>query len=230
MDNSTKQEPKMNKEELTPDQIEKMIIEKVAARGDSLTKDEQKQQISALKKVFIQGLSPRLAMGFSSDFMKIVYNHSYNLYNAGKYQEANEFFKMLVQLDPTIPDYYMGLAASYQKLGKFETAIQCYYTLAFVDQTTPIPYYHIASCYEELNNPMGVILSLGGAIQRAGENPHYEKIKARSLALLEGWKSKLGIAEIQTEKPLPTAQKIEENKPDIFGQLQDSVRKKNNTN
>lgn len=193
MTNPEKQESKTNTLELTPENIEKMIVEQVAKYGDKLTEEEKKQQIDALKKVFIQGLSPRLAMGISGDFMKIVYGHAYHLYNGGRYQEANDFFKILVQLDPDVPHYHMGLAASYQKLGHYENAIQCYFGLAIIDQTTPIPFYHIADCYEQLNQPLGIIMALGGAVSRSGDNPQYAKIKARSSAMLSGWKSKLGI-------------------------------------
>jgi tetratricopeptide (TPR) repeat protein len=45
------------------------------------------------------------------------------LYHSGRYEEALEEFKMAAQLDPSNPDYRIGLAAAYERCGMIEEAI-----------------------------------------------------------------------------------------------------------
>lgn len=207
----TKQKSGTKKPKLTEEIINVLIDQKLEQTKSNLSEEELEMEKKALKQVFINGMSPRHAMGLTPDFMNMVYNFGYNSYNAGQYEEAEQMFEFLNFVEPGSPVYLLALAASHQKLKDFEKAIELYFSLAIIDNETPLPYYHIADCYEQLNHPEGVLLGLNGAISRCGDDQKYAKLKGKCYAMLSKWKKELGIEEPKTD--------ITEPEEGIFGKL-----------
>lgn len=185
-----------------------------------MKKDYSEKEVEMLKdaltKVFVEGIPPKDALGLGDDIINMLYNNATNEYNSGKYKEANSAFKLLTVLDPGVIRNFHGLAASYHKMGNFERAIEVYFGCAYLDPLSPIPYYHISDCYIQSENPLGALLAVNGAITRCGEEPAYEKIKARCQAMMSGLKKELGVKE---EKKVD-----EEQEGGIFEQLQEEKK------
>ncbi len=221
-----KKKPKdpIEKQGLTPEQIEIMINEKVS-KLDHLPEDQRNEQAKVLKKIFTNGMSPRLAMGLPADFGTILYTYAYNLFQGGKYGEAGGIFRMLALLEPTVPLYHLALAATYQRLKEYKKAIECYFVTAVLDEENPLPFFHISHCYEQLDNNTGAVMGLGGAITRCGDEPKYAAIKNKCLIMLNKWRKSVGMPE-ESEKAAEqgTGNALPE-VDDLFGQLQDTARK-----
>ncbi len=210
------------KEQMTEEKLSALIDEKLEKHGAKLSKEEIKQQREALREIFVNGKPPRDAMGISVEFMNVLYTLAYNSYNGGKYEEANQIFRMLDLLEPGIPRYILGLAATYHKMENYDKAIESYFSLSVIEPDSPIAFYHIADCYEKLEMPTGVMMALGGAITRCGEDQKYAKLKGRCYVMRNKYLKEMG----QEEHSLVSDEEKEEGKVDIFKQLQDEAVEK----
>ena len=197
--------------------MENLIEEKLEQFKGKLNKEEVEMQREALKEVYLKGRPPRHAMGISPEFMNILYSFAYNAYNGGKYEDAHNTFSMLNFLEPLTPKYLHGLAASLHKMKKYNEAVETYFTLAMVEGESPIPYFHIADCYEKLENPGGILIGLGGAITRCGEEMKYAKIKQKCYTMMSKTKKEMGL---EDNTPVMETKEQEE---DIFKQLKDEA-------
>ncbi|CCB92071.1 type III secretion specific chlamydia chaperone 2 [Waddlia chondrophila 2032/99] len=209
---------KKDQGKLTEEMVENFIDEKLEQFKGKLNQEELEMQRQALKEVFIKGRPPRHAMGISPDFMNVLYAFAYNAYNAGKYEDAHNTFKMLNFLEPLTPKYLHGLAASLHKMKKYNEAVEMYFTLAMVEEESPVPYFHIADCYEKLGNPGGILIGLGGAISRCGEESKYAKIKQRCYAMMSKTKQEMGIKD-----ETPILESEEEQDSGIFERLKEEA-------
>lgn len=147
-------------------------------------------------KMLKQGLSPKDAMGVSSQLLEGIYAQAYRLYNTGKYVEASHLFRMLILMDPTEAKYVLGLAACFHMLKEYKNAIQTYTMCSILDPTTPIPHYHSSDCFIQMKDYLSAIVCLEMAIKYAGEQPEYAKMKERAQLSLDSIKQ-----QIQAEPP-----------------------------
>lgn len=223
----TKNKPdqKTDKQKKFDKRVEEMINERLKKFKGKLTKEEMEMQRNALKQVLIERKPPRHAMGISPELMELLYTFGFNAYNAGKYEDALQTFKMLNFLEPLSPKYVMGQAATHHKLKEYEKAIELYFTMAVLDQETPVPYFHIADCYEQLNNPQGVLICLGGAVSRCGMDQRFAKLKGKCYSLIKKWKKELGIEEPEISSTEEGIEKQEPGDVGIFEQLKDEAEK-----
>lgn len=213
---------KEKKTEMTEETLNALIDEKLKKHGKKLSEEEIEMQRVALREVFIEGKPPREAMEISVEFLNILYSIAYNSYNAGKYEEANQIFRMLDLLDPAIPRYILGLAATYHQIKDYDKAIAAYFSLTIIEPNSPIGFYHIADCYEKLEMPTGVMMALSGAITRCGEEQKYAKLKGRCYVMRNQYLKKLG----HEEHSLLSDEEKEEGKVEIFQLLQDEAVEK----
>ncbi|NGX43341.1 MAG: Chaperone protein IpgC [Chlamydiae bacterium] len=217
MAEEAKTKKKKNTEKKEDTAYRDLVVKEIDAVITKMKKDYSEKEIEmledALKKVFVKGIPPKEAMGLGDDMINMLYNNATNEYNSGKYKEANSTFKLLTILDPEVIRNFHGLAASYHKMGNFERAIEVYFGCAYLDPLSPIPFYHISDCYIQLKDPVGALLAVNGAINRCGEEPAYEKIKARCQAMMSELKKELGVEEEEKVE--------EEQEGGIFEQLQE---------
>jgi len=92
------------------------------------------------------------AFGISYYEMEEVYSEVYSFYQDDNYLESSTGFRWLVLLNPFIPTYWMGLAASLQLREKLEKALHAYAVSALLDSENPYPHFHAFECYIALNN------------------------------------------------------------------------------
>ncbi len=203
--------------------VEDLIDEKLKQFKGKLNEEELEMQREALKEVFVKGRPPRHAMGISPEFMNLLYTFAYNAYNAGRYKDANNTFSMLNFLEPLTPKYLHGLAATHHKLKEYEKAVELYFTLAMVEEESPVPYFHIADCYEKLGNQGGILIGLGGAISRCGEESKYSAIKQRCYVMMSKTKKDMGIEDDTPVMDSDSAGAEEGKGRGIFEQLQDEA-------
>jgi len=139
-------------------------------------------------KLFKQGLIPKDAMGISNTVLEGIYAQAYRLYNTGKYVEATHLFRMLILINPTEPKYVLGLAACFHMLKEYKNAIQTYTMCSILDPQSPIPHYHSSDCFIQMRDYLSAMLCLEMAINKAGEQPEYAKMKERAMLSLESLK------------------------------------------
>lgn len=125
------------------------------------------------------------AHGISDTEMETVYAVGYNLYNAGKYQEAEDIFRFLCFFDHMEPKYWMGLGAVWQMMGRYEKAVDAYSYATLLDIDDPRPALHAADCYLMLNNKEAAESALSATLEFSGDDPAKKPYRERAEALLE---------------------------------------------
>jgi len=177
--------------------INEMIKSTVAKCGKKLTDEEKRQHEEALAKVFIEGIPPKDAMGITDDMMKALYGYAYNLYQGGKYEEANHAFRLLCMFEPGNGKYSLGLAACHHMQKHYQHAIEAYMLTAYVEPDNPLPFYHISDCYQQIGEPWCAVFALNNMLDRIDveKNPEYAMVKDRAVMTLEKLKKELGASE-----------------------------------
>ena len=208
----TKAVKKEEQEVLTQENVNGIIQKNVSKVSDKLNKEEQEKLQNVLRKVVLEGMVPKDAMQLDDRVMNLCYSYAYNLFNTGKFEEANQTFRILQALDPRSPRYMMGLAACYHKQNEFEKAAEVYFATSLIDLTSPIPFYHMADCYMQMDDPYDAYIALTAATKRCGKDPIYAKLKAKCYAMMTGLRKTLGMDE-------------ENSKPSAFDKIKQSAAK-----
>jgi len=155
------------------------------AQKQEVLKKAEESITNFSSKMLKQGLSPKDAMGISSQVLEGIYAQAYRLYNTGKYPEASHLFRTLIIMDPTQAKYVLGLGACFHMLKEYRNAISTYTMSSIIDGQNPIPYYHSSDCFIQMKDYLSAIVSLKMAIKYAGDKPEYAKLKERALLSLE---------------------------------------------
>lgn len=188
-DDSTTQTITIEEERAKSEEKIDKLLEQLS---ENLSEEEMQMQKEALKKILIDGVSPKEAIGFSDDMIAFFYTEAYKLYQSGQYKKANQNFGVLAKLDPS-PDHIMGLAASFHQMKAFREAVAAYLLLASIDVDSPLPFYHVTDCFIQQEIPNLALFSIRRAINRCGEDPSHSALKTRCYAMMSALEEQLGI-------------------------------------
>lgn len=157
-------------------ELEKIAEEVSKGKSDHFAN----MQESLLKKVFIEKQTPFEVMGFSPETLEAIYNQAYQRYKAGKYDEAAEFFKFLINLDPSQSRFSLGLGAAYHMQKKYYQAIEAYMLSHLADTIDPIPFYHMSDCWIRMEKPQCAIFALETMLKKADHSKEFTQIVQRA--------------------------------------------------
>lgn len=167
---------------VTISQQELQEIDKILEKQEHhLSPTEQAQLRQAIIKVIEKGPFYKDAFGISDKIMETCYNHAYNLFQAGKYQEAVKIFENLKEMDFKNPRYSLAAAVCYHYLKDYDKAIGNYYICKEIDVFNPVPSFHLYDCLMQLNQPQLAIRALAEVIVRSGNDPRYQALKEKAL-------------------------------------------------
>lgn len=115
-----------------------------------------------------------------------IYALAYRFYQAGRYGDAEQFFRLLTSLEVGKPRYWMGLAAALQMQKKYAAAVDCYGAAALLDkkESNPFPHAYAASCLYLLGDLVKAKQALRSAKSISDENKKHRDL-SKHLALLE---------------------------------------------
>ena len=174
---------------ITKDTMRQLIKATVAKMGSKLTKDEKIEHAKLLVKIFEGGMSPKEAMAIKDEDLASMYSFGYSLANAGKYKEAREMFKYLYMLEPTRADFATALGVCHHQLKDYEYAANAYMVAFALNFEDPVPLFYAYDCFLNLNDTLGASIMLKSAIEKAGDEEKYAKMKEKAQALLDGLKN-----------------------------------------
>lgn len=146
---------------------------------------------TALDDVLNKGKLPKVALKFTDEKIETIYAEGYRLYNAGKYYEAFNVFRLLVFLDPTQARFAMGMASSAHMMKDYEAAVKLYMVCGVIDASDPLPHFHASDCLLQMNDKVGALMSLEMAVARAGTKPQYQIMKDRALLTIDSLKKEI---------------------------------------
>lgn len=170
--------------------VTEKLREDLAAQGVNMDAfgTLEKGAKTIVDKLVKEGMTPKDAVGVKPNVMEGIYAQAYRLYNTGKYIEAVHIFRILILMNPLEPKYLLGLAACFHMLKEYKNAIQTYTMCSLMDTTSPIPHYHSSDCFIQMKDYLSAMVCLQMAIDIAGEQPQYAKIKERAQLSLDSLK------------------------------------------
>jgi len=122
--------------------------------------------------------------GITKEQMEAIYSVAFNLYRAGKYEDAEKVFKFLCFFDHLEKKFWMGFGAAQQAQKKYETAINAYAYAAVLDVKDPRAPLQAADCHIALGNTAQAESALHAVIEFSGDQPEMASFKERAKTLL----------------------------------------------
>lgn len=165
--------------------MQELIQETVEEVGTNCSPKEKERYQEILTKIIMQQMPPAEALGITPEVMSAIYNHAYRLYNSGNYHVAGVLFAFLVNLNSSDPKYLFGMAAADHMEKKYAEAIETYWACFALNMSNPIPLYHICDCCLKLEQPQDALYAIGLAVQLAGNEPKFAKLKQRAEMIQE---------------------------------------------
>ncbi len=132
-----------------------------------------------LIKILEQNMLPKDAMGLDDAFLEKIYADAYVYFQAGKYEKAMQFYRILMLLNPLDARHPMAMASCYHRLKNHFAAIQYYGLSSSLDPSNPLPYYHASDCLIHQGNTGMAVILLKTMLEQIGNDPKHAVLKER---------------------------------------------------
>ncbi len=146
--------------------------------------DDQNMDMMMLE-FFGKGGTLRELKDMSDDSMEAIYSVAYNLYQSGKYDEAQKIFQFLCFYDHLNRKYFMGLGACQQMMKKYEQAIEIFSFASLLDSDDPRPILYMGDCHLAMGNKDNAKAAYEKTIKECEGKGEYSDDKARAENMLE---------------------------------------------
>ena len=163
-----------------------MSDEKIKATAEDIESaqgmsEEQQKYLRTALQHFFEGGTIRDVKGLSDDEMEALYSVGYNLFQSGKYDDAEKVLRYLAMIDHTNAKYWLALGVLLQTVRKFEQAAACYGFAGFLDLSNPEPQFYAAECFLALGDRESAKSALAALEEFAPKDSVYRE-KAKKLA------------------------------------------------
>lgn len=152
---------------------------------EELNLQDEKQVEEMLTDFFGKGGTFKDLKNMSDDAMEAIYSVAYNLYQGGKYEEAQKVFQFLCFYDHFNRKYFMGLGACQQMMKEYENAIEIFSFATILDSDDPRPMLYIGDCHLAMSNKDEARTAYETAIEWAGDKAEFEEDRERARSMLE---------------------------------------------
>ncbi|MGA8165359.1 MAG: SycD/LcrH family type III secretion system chaperone [Waddliaceae bacterium] len=134
-----------------------------------------------LKKELAKGKTAKEILQLTDKMMAEFYDAAHELYEHEYYGGAGNAFMFLVTLNPTNPEYWLGLGMSMQKCGQYEDAIHAYEMAAFYKFDSPIPYFYLAKCLFAVQDGISALQALDLALEFAADQAEFAELRQQAM-------------------------------------------------
>jgi type III secretion system low calcium response chaperone LcrH/SycD len=152
-----------------------------------LPKGKEKELEQAFKgisdKIFTHSMTPKEAFRVSDDRIEGLYAEGYRLFTSGKFQKSIPLFEMLMLIDPTDTRFMLGMASALYGLNRYQEALFHYLGVSRLDEKAVEPLFYASECSLHLGEPNTALLFLEMALNRAGDNEEWARLKERALLM-----------------------------------------------
>ncbi|QDQ29164.1 CesD/SycD/LcrH family type III secretion system chaperone [Chitinimonas arctica] len=139
-----------------------------------------------LERFFTQGHTIKARAGLDTSDLDTLYAYGYQLFEAGEYKEALQYFSMLAQMDFWSFDYWLAVGICYQRLGQHEEAIFCFSRAGFASMQDPRSSYYAGISYQLLGNIEYARKAFDASLNWCGVQPQYEPLRNHITRALSG--------------------------------------------
>lgn len=153
--------------------------------NEEVKPNEHEEVEDMLLEFFGKGGTFKDLKNMSDDAMEAIYSVAYNLYQGGKYEEAQKVFQFLCFYDHFNRKYFMGLGACQQMMKQYDNAIEIFTFATVLDADDPRPMIYIGDCHLAKGDKEKARMSYETALEWAGDNSEYTEEKQRAEGMLE---------------------------------------------
>jgi len=153
--------------------------------SESLNKPDGEEIEDMLVEFFGKGGTFKDIKDMSDDAMEAIYSVAYNLYQGGKYEEAQKVFQFLCFYDHFNRKYFMGLGACQQMQKSYDNAIEIFSFATILDSDDPRPMIYIGDCHLAKGDKEKAKLAYETSIEWSDKGEEYSEDVKRAKSMLE---------------------------------------------
>ncbi|PKH21797.1 CesD/SycD/LcrH family type III secretion system chaperone [Enterobacterales bacterium CwR94] len=132
------------------------------------------------------GGSLRMLTDTKKEDLDTLYDYAVQLFDAGDYPAAQNYFYFLCYLDKWDFNYLFSLGRCYQKMQQHEEALVYLVRAGLIRVIDPRPSFFAGISYQALGNNEHARRAWCSACRWCAELPQYEELKSQAIQLLEG--------------------------------------------
>lgn len=174
--------------EKTTDEMIQTAVDKMS---QEFPNEDKSKYVAILNQVIKEGVFPQEAMGFSDEFIEMLYAYAYKLFQSGKFAEAATTYRFLMSMCPWDIRHPLGLGACYHHNKEYTKALTTYITSSYVQPYNPMPLYYASNCFLKLDQLQGAIEMLKLVLTRCANVAEYRELKDKTELLLQGLQKQL---------------------------------------
>lgn len=152
---------------------------------DALPFQNEAEWKDVLEKFGANGRTFRDFTQLTPESMEVIYMIGYNLYNSGKYPEAEKVFRLLAMLNHFEAKYWKGLGAAREGQKRHAEALEAYGYLGMMDIHDPYPPFQAAKCFIALGKVPEAEASLRAAIFNSTDKAEHAELHGQATGMLE---------------------------------------------
>jgi type III secretion system low calcium response chaperone LcrH/SycD len=138
------------------------------------------QTFQAIIKMHKEKILPKDVLGFTKETLEEVYHYSYNLFQAGKYEEARVLFEWLRDIDTTDARFTFAIASCYHHQKKYEDAAAQYIICQYLNPEDPTPSFHLYDCFIKTNYLFSALSAIAESLVLIDRDPKYQFMKSKA--------------------------------------------------
>lgn len=119
---------------------------------DAVSRFDTTDHALAMAKQVQNGSSWKELLGLDDTTIQELYFGAKNLFDTGRYPEAEAAFFFLTTIDSKQPVFWQGLGHAAFRLGNLNQAINAYETATTVEPGAIFPHIYIANCFEAMGD------------------------------------------------------------------------------
>lgn len=174
------------------------VIDSLKSRGTLLPSNIETRCRGALVNILTGKMKPKEALNVDDHFLEILYSHGYQLFQAGKYDDALLLFGLLRKVDWSDFRYSFSMAACYHYKKEYYLASGLYIFSSYLDEDNPVPYFHLYDCFMELGDFEKALSALQFVILVAGDKESYQPLKEKALLEKQHVESEISKSKVAT--------------------------------
>lgn len=152
------------------------------APGVAIPDAKDEAALQALLDDITQGLAEGATFkdlyGVSDEIMEKIYAQAYELYQRGRLDEAERFFRLLCIYDFRNLDYALGLGAVFQLRKKYDKALDVYAMAYVIGEGDLRPLFYAGQCNMILRRLGKARRCFETMLQSPGDTPLHDKARA----------------------------------------------------
>ncbi len=143
----------------------------------------------AILQTIAEGANLGFLRGLLSKDMEAIYAVAHNLYNNGRFSEAEKVFQFLCFYGHLDKKHWQGLGGCRQALAKYSQAVEAYAMMALCDASDPNPAFYAAQCLFQSGRADDAYQALLAVVDLSGNNPRHRTLRGRARQLLAARKT-----------------------------------------